>query len=64
MTTHSGRAPKNNKHLQTSLSIAEARFLMIEHLTGRFESQADALRYYARRGLEAEGVLEEALECA
>lgn len=36
---------------------------MIEHLTGKFDSQAEGIRYYFRRGLEAEGRATEAVHC-
>lgn len=49
--------------MSTSLSTPEWRFLMIEHLTGKFSSQAEGIRHYFRLGLEASGQTDEVLRC-
>jgi len=47
----------------TSLSTPEWRFIQIEILQGKFDGPAEAIRHYARRGLQAEGKFNEALHC-
>ena len=55
--------PPANKQLSTSLSTPEWRFFQIAVLTGQFSGQSEAIRYYVRRGMEADGVLKEAITC-
>ena len=47
----------------THLSEGEDRWLRLEIALGRFCGHSDAVWHYVRKGLEAEGVLEEALDC-
>lgn len=61
--THSIDFPPLNKPIFTSLSTPEWRYIQIEVLMGKFAGPAEALRHYARRGLQAEGKFNEALRC-
>lgn len=55
--------PPANKQLSTSLSTPEWRFFQLAVLMGQFSGQSEAIRYYVRRGMEADGVLKEAITC-
>lgn len=55
--------PPANRQLSTSLSTPEWRFFQLAVLMGQFSGQSEAIRYYVRRGMEADGVLKEAITC-
>jgi hypothetical protein len=61
--TNAPHLPPANKPVHTSISTPEWRFLEIEVLMGKFGGRAEAIRHYMRRGMEAEGVLDDALIC-
>ena len=49
------------KRVSSSLSAEEVSFLNLEVSIGEFETFSEALRHYARRGLQAEAKFEDAL---
>lgn len=55
--------PPVNKPMTINLSTPEWRWIQINVITGKYGSNAECVRHIFRKGLVAEGLFREAMEC-